>query len=259
MTLIIGVKCEDGVVMGADSAATLGALGTLTVSQQTDTKIHIVSGKALIGVSGPVGLGQRLTNEFDKAVKSNQRLKGSGPEVMHELRLAFEPILQVEFRAAQMSQPVVGPQVAASPALSSTLAAMVVKGKPTLFEFDQQGAPEEATAQIPFMTVGSGKALADPLMGFIRGIFWAHGDLPTVPQAEFAVLWSLIEAIRLSPGGISEPVFMYRIRGNGQKYVARELEPSELQEHRQMIESARGALRSFNDLGSDDATDDVPA
>jgi 20S proteasome alpha/beta subunit len=35
MTLIIGIKCSDGIVMGADGAATFGSLGQQTIRQGT--------------------------------------------------------------------------------------------------------------------------------------------------------------------------------------------------------------------------------
>ncbi len=35
MTLIIGIKCSDGIVMGADGAATFATLGQPTIRQET--------------------------------------------------------------------------------------------------------------------------------------------------------------------------------------------------------------------------------
>ena len=55
MTLIIGVRCSDGVVIGADGAATLGStLGGPTVMQPV-TKLQILEGTIVMGVSGQVG------------------------------------------------------------------------------------------------------------------------------------------------------------------------------------------------------------
>lgn len=59
MTLIVGIKCADGVVMGADGAATLGnpVVGQATVTQPV-SKLHIVDNRILMGGSGAVGLSQ---------------------------------------------------------------------------------------------------------------------------------------------------------------------------------------------------------
>jgi len=58
MTLIVAMKCSDGVVVGADSAATLGSFGEQTV-KEIATKLYIVKDSLILGLSGPVGLAQR--------------------------------------------------------------------------------------------------------------------------------------------------------------------------------------------------------
>ena len=52
MTLIIGIKCKDGIVLGADGAATLGAMGQRTILQPMK-KLEIISSAMVLGVSGP--------------------------------------------------------------------------------------------------------------------------------------------------------------------------------------------------------------
>ena len=59
MTLIIGIKCEGGIVMGADGAATLGCMGTHTVVQECK-KLQLLCNSIILGVSGSVGLAQRF-------------------------------------------------------------------------------------------------------------------------------------------------------------------------------------------------------
>ncbi len=62
MTLIVGLKCSDGIVLGADGAATLGVMGHQT-ARQTTKKLTILSESVVVGVSGPVGLAQRVAGE----------------------------------------------------------------------------------------------------------------------------------------------------------------------------------------------------
>src|SRR5690606_6015720 len=133
-------------------------------------------------------------------------------------------------------------------ALGQTLVAMPAKGVPTLFQFDQNGAPEEATVSLPFICLGSGQSLADPFMAFIRSIFWEESSLPTIPEATFATLWAIQQSVSVAPGGLAEPIHIYVLEGDGQRYKARELEQSELDEHRQAIAQAREALAHFRDL-----------
>ena len=65
MTLIIGIKCSDGVVLGADGAATFGSLGRETIRQPVTRKLEILGGRIVVGVSGPAGLGQRFRGEIE--------------------------------------------------------------------------------------------------------------------------------------------------------------------------------------------------
>ena len=67
MTLIIGIQCEDGIVLGADGAATLAtSLGAGTVRQSVK-KLTKIGQCIAIGTSGPVWSGsafQRLTGKI---------------------------------------------------------------------------------------------------------------------------------------------------------------------------------------------------
>ena len=74
MTLLIGILCSDGIVIGSDGAATYGKLGSPTIVQPM-SKISIKNGCMIMGVSGPVGLGQSITSEISKCYTSG-KLKG---------------------------------------------------------------------------------------------------------------------------------------------------------------------------------------
>jgi len=57
-------------------------------------------------------------------------------------------------------------------ALTTTLVALPLGHSTCLFQFDEQGAPEEATQELPFVSIGSGQPIADPFLAFLRRIFW---------------------------------------------------------------------------------------
>lgn len=242
MTLIVGVRCSEGVVIGADSAATLGALGQQTVRQDCD-KIEVVRDRVLVAVSGPLGLAQRFVGEVARRWAA-QKLSGESWEVMGKLRSAFAPHIEEEMRAAQAALPVIG-ATALTSAVSQTLVALPLKRQAYLFQFDQQGAPEEATVQIPFVCIGSGQRLADPFMAFIRGILWEAGKYPSLADGIFAALWTIQQAIDVAPGGLGGPVHIFTLNPQGGDWRAREIPSDELQEHYQAIDQARAALRDF--------------
>ncbi len=65
MTLIIGLKCSDGIVVGYDGAATLANIARLRTVIQPVPKLAIIRDKMIVGVSGPVGLGQVFCDRVD--------------------------------------------------------------------------------------------------------------------------------------------------------------------------------------------------
>ena len=242
MTLIVGIRCQDGVVLGADQAATLGTLGRDTVAQSTPHKVEIVGDKALIATSGPVGLGQIVKGEFAKALTSKKGFRGETWEVTGQIRELLWPHIRQALSGAQAAAPVVGPAASQS-ALMHTLIAIPVKTTPTLFQFDYQCAPEEATADLPFVAIGSGQAIADPFLAFLKDVRWTDGELPTINEGEFSTFWTIQESVRAAPGYIGGQPVLFRIAGDGERWKAEQLSGPELGEHAQAVEAARRALR----------------
>ena len=54
MTILVGLLCKDGIVIGSDSSATFGTMQNRTIEQPTD-KIEIIDGKVIIAGTGQVG------------------------------------------------------------------------------------------------------------------------------------------------------------------------------------------------------------
>lgn len=170
MTLIVGIKCSDGIVLGADSAATLGnTLGVRTVIQPV-AKLTIVRGQAIIGVSGPVSTAQLFADRLDAAYNG---LRNVGvPEIGRKLRLAFLEDAEVSLRVAGLAQSVVGP-TAQNDVICQTLVAIASGRPPSMIQFDYQCMPEMATDDLPFVAIGSGQTIADPFLAFLRRVFWS--------------------------------------------------------------------------------------
>jgi 20S proteasome alpha/beta subunit len=252
MTLLVGIRCADGVVIAADSGATFGSLGQSTVMQPTGRKIEVMHGKALLATSGSVGLAQRFCGELTEAVAAGkQRLRGRPDQVMVEIRTLLWKHLEPEMRAAHLAQQIVGPQAAQPSAVALCMVALVVNDTPTLFQFDQQGAPEEATEQLPFVTLGSGQGLADPFLSFLKGLFWEQGALPSLVDGTFAAIWTVRQCIDVAPAGLKDPVNVFVLAREGVTWKARELDEAEIQEHLQAVDGARQALREYRTVSPD--------
>lgn len=247
MTLIIGIKCRDGLVLGADGAATYAVLGQQTIRQPVKKKLRVAgSQQVVVGVSGSVGIGQRIAGEVegvqrqglpqDAEGKNRKPLSKSKPhEVMAVLRHLIWGIVGPELEIARAMAQGVGTPVPIHLALSQSLVALLVSNEPLLFSFDQQGMPDQLTDDLPFTAIGSGQLIADPFLAFLRRIYWPDA-LPDVEQGVFTTIWALQHAIATNPGGVGPPIQIVTFRQEQDKaWRAREMPQEKWQEHLQAI------------------------
>jgi len=243
MTLIVGIKCSDGVVLGADGAATFGNLGQHTIRQPV-RKLTLVQNRLIVGVSGPVGLGQRIAGEVLKLSEAGElschKPHEMGPLIRGKI---FDLTWGPELNVAAIAQKALG-QAGVQGALSATLIAVSVSETPCLVQFDHLGAPELATDDLPFVAVGSGEPIADTFLAFLKQIFWPK-RLPNLQEGILTAVWTLDQAIKTHPGGVADPIQIATLRQEGKEPVARELAEQELEEHRQAISAAEKTLTEY--------------
>jgi len=240
MTLIIGVKCTNGIVMGADSAATLGVLGMSTVLQPV-AKLSIVGhDQVIVGVSGPLGLGQLYVDRVDRVWDSIKA--ESVPEICRKLRDELLKDALVAFQVANLARQVVG-SVAQQSALTHTMVALASGGQPQLVQFDYQCLPE-VTTDVPFAAIGSGENIADPFLAFLRHVFWRDKP-PNLAEGIFAAVWTLLHAIPTAPAGIGGPIRITTLTIQGAQVSTRHLEAAEIKEHEEAVDEAENLLRTF--------------
>jgi hypothetical protein len=82
MTVIVGILCSDGVVIGSDSTMVAGRVTTgYTIERQSDVlKIEVIGNDIITAITGAMGLAQRFNNQV--------------AEIMKELREQYQPPLQ---------------------------------------------------------------------------------------------------------------------------------------------------------------------
>jgi hypothetical protein len=245
VTLIVGIKCAEGIVVGADGGASMGDIAGMTAMQPTK-KLKIIDGRAILGVSGPVGLYQRIEGSMSK--NPRQLFNHSANDIKTTLRAAvWNDILLPEFEAAKATIQLLGAQAAQSSCLSATILAHPAQNgaEICLTSFNHQFSPESATDNLPFVTVGSGSRLADPFLAFIRRIFWPDRP-PTVAEGEFAVWWTLDHAIKTATGGLAEPKQIMVLERRGGAVTATELSSDQCREHGEVAGRAEIHLRGFD-------------
>jgi hypothetical protein len=249
VTLIVGILCQDGIVVGSDGAATMGVMGQQT-ARQAVKKLTLFTTPIpmVLGVSGPVGLAQRIGHLFSKFnFSGSNSLPHKPAEVMTTIRQQlWTECIQPEVKIAAEAGKLFG-NISVSDANCASMVALPVSSSRqlTLISFDQQGSPEMASSNLPFVAIGSGQFCADPFLAFIRRIFWPE-RLPRLSEGIFAAYWTLDHAIKTSPGGIAEPKQIAVLENKDTKTVCRELTADELNPIREAVSDAENRLKELN-------------
>ncbi len=248
MTSIVGIYCNDGVVIGTDSSATFvtglpAHLGYIPTIEQETKKIYIINNEIIVACSGHVGLAQRfcevittsLSNKvFDKPyIEIGTQLSG---RMIHNMQQSFT-----------------------QPGSFGALVAFPSDNHHRLCEFQSLDfQPEFKDKRLWYCSMGSAQAITDTFLGFIRKYLWEKG-YPNKYDAAFAVLWTLQLAVRINAGGVNGPIKIAVLeRTQRGKLVSRIYKEDELQEHYQSIDSAERSLRNYKAKLHDVEADDIP-
>ena len=223
MTVLVGVLCADGIVVGADSAATFVAGKTRTVEQPT-RKIEIVQDHVVVATTGPVGMGQRfatlIEDQFKEKLFSGTRPVDVGRKICQS---AIE-----DFKSTDAPKGEFG-----------ALVAYANGDRPQLIEFaiaDMQ--PELKNENLWYVSMGSGQPIADPFLGLMRRAFCPDAP-PRLSTGLFMTAWTLQHTIDVNPGGIKEPLRLAAVQRNAKgKYQAEYLGEDRLSEHVKCVDAA---------------------
>lgn len=233
MTVLVGVVCEEGIVVGSDSSATFSEGIQHTIEQPTK-KLSILGTDVIYTGAGQVGLSQRFEAIVDgyQSVKPNKNL--SGLDYAKGLaKLGVDDFILTNAPTGEFG----------------ALVAFVASNKIHLCEFaikDMQ--PELKTKEtFWFVSMGSGQRIVDPFLGFMRKVFFSE-RCPNLKEGIFVVTWALQHVIELNPGGIKGPIQMAILEKNdGKFFKARLLDENELKEHQENVIGAETHFAEYLD------------
>lgn len=234
MTVLVGVKCTDGVVIGADSIATT-THGQSHLLQTPTDKIQIIGDRVIIAGSGSVGLFQRFGHVIHGLWGANHFRKS-----LWDCLRGISASTWQDFQSSNV--PYLGPPNGFG---FGSLLAAPIEDRAHLVEFglaDLQ--PELKDGKLTFVAMGSGQMLAEPFIAFIGRVLWANGE-PGVQKAMFGVYWALAHTIQFAPGGVGHPIqiaALKRVRGQWRAYL---LNDDELQEQAQHIEEIEKRIGQY--------------
>lgn len=249
MTVVIGVLCEDGVVIGSDSAVTF-VHGQIPTIEQKGTKIRVLTKNNIVLCgTGSVGLSQRfrdiLKNYFDQPANKNKSNIQIGKELCV---LAIQ-----DFQSTGINK------TAQQGYGFGALIAFSLEGKRYLCEFAiSDFQPEFKFDSLWYVSMGSGQLIADPFLGFVRKLLWEN-HRPNVNQGILGTVWALQHTIDINAGGINAPVQIGTLTKENGSFVAKRLAKEEVDQHIEHIRSLEKQFKENNDkLIKDEELSDMP-
>ncbi len=230
MTILVGVRCSDGAVIGADSIATSSMGQFPLIHLEADPKIQIFDNRVIVATTGPVGYTQRLHHHVDAAVKGNVFNNFSARDATTNVSKRF--ITDLQERKAP-SWPPEGIRF-------GCLMAAAVKDGPFLAEFGMVDFQAEIKGgRIFFCSMGSGQMLADPFLAFVCRVLWGS-EIPDVDHGKFGVYWVLAHTLKLAPGKVGPPIHLATLREANGAWVASSQDTQELAQYIEELENYIG-------------------
>lgn len=232
MTALVGIFCKDGIVIGADSAATSATAGGQRTIEQPVMKIDIIDDRIIIAGTGQIGMGQRFCNQV-RTLWAQKKIP-CNDEFVFTKALSMAAIN--DFAETKCNQGQYG-----------ALVAFPCKSGRHLVEFavaDFQ--PELKNKNLWYVSMGSGQSIIDPFLGLFREVFWGD-DPPSVQDAIFATTWMLDHAVKVNPGGVNAPIRIAVLESVKGDWKARLLSDDELLEHQGGVAAAKDALRHYKE------------
>lgn len=202
MTVVLAVRCADGVVLGSDSQGTDTSGGNIAVAtRSTVQKLFPLGTHVAWGATGGAGIIQRFAH-FCTTVDQEQldcpieELRGTLAGFQRQLQRGVQ---------GEIIQGFYGQEV---PALGVLFAGFTA-GRPWILEVTAGG---EDTEYPDYYAVGSGGVFARQAMTSV-----AHYDLPNRNLAEAQVIvWRALDAcIEASAWGLGRPIWLYSVTADG--------------------------------------------
>jgi predicted proteasome-type protease len=241
VTVLVAVRCSDGVVIGADSIAT-SSIGEFPLMHiPVDSKITTFSQNIIVASTGAVGLSQRLHHHVEGAINGGV-FKNLN---LHECTTNISKRVLTEFETNKVRMwGQEGLRFGAYVAAPIRDELVLVEYATTDFQ------PEVKQGNLFFGSMGSGQMLADPFLAFVTRVLWQN-KMPTVDVAKFGVYWVLDHTIKHAPGKVGPPIKLATLTKIDANWVAQE---QDTQESAQYIVELEEYIARFVRSAAEDAT-----
>lgn len=179
MTIIVGIKAKDGVVIASDSAAT-NDLGKISVN-----KIHNIDNQIIFASAGDSTRDKSLKLVISRA--KDTLVKDVDP-----------------FETAQTISGLMHQMVKRTNSDLVNFGAMVGIKEELMFFHGHNFQPDLLDSNNWFQSIGSGSGFANPFLDFQRRALWRRQ--PDLTDAVFASIWAVYHTIQTAPAGVDKPI-----------------------------------------------------
>lgn len=232
MTLILGIRCGDGIIVGADSMFTVGShFGRVRMDGE---KIHLLpDNRGIVAFAGDLDVSQLVLDALTEQWQTIQNT-GNRSEIKDLISRIIRRVLGDE--KAQLDYPEF-----------SALVALKMQQEPSLLLFRGTRPPIEARDGIYMLRSGTGEHFALLFQKFLERVFWDGNAPPSINDGVFSALWTLnhiIETNAMNIGGSSRIAVM-EMKGNPEDWYSRMLPAHELDEYQQFVQYLENSMREF--------------
>ncbi len=247
MTVLVAIKCSDGIVVASDSMLTVGGF-----AQQNGQKIHILPGaqQQIFAFAGSLDLADRFRAE---AIHISGNIVTAANKLAHSITLGRNFAQNLQATGLDPLK-----------ADLSTVIGFVKDNIPEICLFIFGTQPRFLDAHHPYCAVGSGALAAQPFIKFLTDTLLG-GRQPNLAEGKLLATWAVKYAIETLAGNVGEPIDIATIETAPQGgWILRELDVADIEETKQAIAAAKDELKSWKDNlhtnpGADTETDQIPA
>jgi hypothetical protein len=237
MNLLVGILCEDGVVVGAADSGPVRS-GDPDLLDEPPTNTFVIGDDLIFAGSGRVGLGQRFA-EVVTAIRSDSRFRAwTGLSVARTICAEAAR----DFGSTRWEKGQFG-----------ALVAFCCSDGFQLGEFAARDLqPELKTPRRWFATMGTGRSVADPFLRFLQRVFFADSP-PGLDAGVFAAIWTLDYAVGPEAGaspGFPQIAVLAR-EGREMPVIARPLSAVELADRIAEVRACEKHLAAYRPGRSD--------
>lgn len=219
MTIVVCIKCKDGVVIAADSMLTIGEM------QQPGQKVHTINDRQLFAFAGDLSLAERF-----RAFAAMQNEGNLDDKLYYASHIA-----------GLVGQNFANTGIDPTKANLATILVHEYRGNIEACEF--LGINHRYLDEHHFTSIlGSGVGAALPFLNFLLETFTDNRQ-PSIADGKLFATWSVRYAISRLAGGVGGDIDLATAeRENSGKWVFRQLLDDEVTETEEAIQSAKEAL-----------------